>query len=39
MSPATTADQAHEYDLFMLCAVMDGRGRQLVDLAKVNLFR
>jgi pyruvate dehydrogenase (quinone) len=39
MPPATTADQACKFGLFMLRAVMDGRGQQLVDLAKVNLFR
>ncbi|MGO4305863.1 ubiquinone-dependent pyruvate dehydrogenase [Cupriavidus sp. RAF12] len=39
MPPSTTADQAYKFGLFMLRAVMDGRGQQLVDLAKVNLFR
>ena len=39
MPPPTTADQAHNFGLFMLRAVMDGRRQQLVDLAKVNLFR
>jgi pyruvate dehydrogenase (quinone) len=39
MPPATTADQAYKFGLFMLRAVMDGRGKELVDLAKVNLFR
>jgi pyruvate dehydrogenase (quinone) len=39
MPPTTTADQAHKFGLFMLRAVMDGRRQQLVDLAKVNLFR
>jgi len=39
MPPATTADQAYKFGLFMLRAVMDGRGQELVDLAKVNLFR
>jgi pyruvate dehydrogenase (quinone) len=39
MPPATTADQAYKFGLFMLRAVMDGRGQQLVDLTKVNLFR
>jgi pyruvate dehydrogenase (quinone) len=39
MPPATTTDQAYHFGLFMLRAVMDGRGQQLIDLAKVNLFR
>ncbi|MGF6872798.1 ubiquinone-dependent pyruvate dehydrogenase [Paraburkholderia sp. MM5477-R1] len=39
MPPTTSADQAYKFGLFMLRAVMDGRGQQLVDLAKVNLFR
>jgi len=39
MPPATTADQAYKFGLFMLRAVMDGRGQELVDLAKVKLFR
>ena len=39
MPPSTTGDQAYHFGLFMLRAVMDGRGQQLVDLAKVNLFR
>jgi pyruvate dehydrogenase (quinone) len=37
--PAITADQTYHFGLFMLRAVMDGRGQQLIDLAKVNLFR
>jgi hypothetical protein len=39
MPPATTGQQAYNFGLFMLRAVMDGRGQQLVDLAKVNLLR
>ncbi|MFM0358680.1 ubiquinone-dependent pyruvate dehydrogenase [Paraburkholderia nemoris] len=39
MPPTTSADQAYHFGLFMLRAVMDGRGQQLIDLAKVNLFR
>ncbi|RXZ38496.1 ubiquinone-dependent pyruvate dehydrogenase [Oxalobacteraceae bacterium CAVE-383] len=39
MPPATTADQTYHFGLFMMRAVMDGRGHQLIDLAKVNLFR
>ncbi|MHA6203440.1 ubiquinone-dependent pyruvate dehydrogenase [Dyella soli] len=39
MPPRTTLEQAHKFGLFMLKAVLDGRGSQLVDLAKVNLLR
>jgi pyruvate dehydrogenase (quinone) len=39
MPPVTTVDEAYHFGLFMLRAVMDGRGQQLVDLAKVNLLR
>jgi pyruvate dehydrogenase (quinone) len=39
MPPVTTADEAYHFGMFMLRAVMDGRGQQLIDLAKVNLFR
>ncbi|WOD14760.1 thiamine pyrophosphate-dependent enzyme [Paraburkholderia kirstenboschensis] len=39
MPPAATADQTYRFGLFMLRAVMDGRGQQLIDLAQANLFR
>jgi pyruvate dehydrogenase (quinone) len=39
MPPTTTFDEAHKFGLFMIRAVLDGRGSQLVDLAKVNLLR
>jgi pyruvate dehydrogenase (quinone) len=39
MPPKTTFDQAYEFGLFMIKAVLDGRGSQLLDLAKVNLLR
>jgi hypothetical protein len=32
-------EQAHGFGMFMLKAVISGRGDELVDLAKVNLFR
>jgi hypothetical protein len=34
-----TLEQDHGFGLFMLKAVISGRGDELVDLAKVNLFR
>ncbi|MDE1994137.1 MAG: ubiquinone-dependent pyruvate dehydrogenase [Rhizobiaceae bacterium] len=39
MPPKTNVEEAKKFGLFMLKAVIDGRGRQLVDLAKVNLLR
>jgi pyruvate dehydrogenase (quinone) len=39
MPPKTTFDEAHKFGLFMIKAVLDGRGSQLIDLAKVNLLR
>jgi len=37
--PTITAAQAAGFGLFMLKAVLSGRGDEIVDLAKVNLFR
>jgi pyruvate dehydrogenase (quinone) len=39
MPPVTTLDEAHKFGVFMLKAVMDGRGGELIDLAKTNLIR
>jgi pyruvate dehydrogenase (quinone) len=39
MPPAITLEQATGFGLFMLKAVLSGRGDEIVDLAKVNLFR
>ena len=39
MPPKTTIDEAYHFGMFMMKAVLDGRGRQLIDLAKVNLTR
>ncbi|GAB3788952.1 ubiquinone-dependent pyruvate dehydrogenase [Dyella agri] len=39
MPPKTTFDEAHKFGLFMIKAVLDGRGGELIDLAKVNLLR
>ena len=39
MPPITTLDEAHKFGLFMLKAVIDGRAKQLIDLAKVNMVR
>ena len=39
MPPTTTFEEAHKFGLFLIKAVLDGRGSQLVDLAKVNLLR
>jgi len=34
-----TLDQAKGYSLFMLKAVLNGRGDEIIDLARVNLLR
>jgi len=39
MPPTITLEQAHGFGMFMLKAVISGRGDELIDLAKVNLFR
>jgi pyruvate dehydrogenase (quinone) len=39
MPPTITLEQATGFGLFMLKAVLSGRGDEIVDLAKVNLFR
>jgi pyruvate dehydrogenase (quinone) len=37
--PTITIEQATGFGMFILKAVISGRGDELVDLAKVNLFR
>ena len=39
MPPTTSLDEAHKFGVFMLKAVLDGRAKELIDLAKVNLTR
>jgi pyruvate dehydrogenase (quinone) len=39
MPPKTTADQVQHFGMFTMKAVLDGRVGELVDLAKVNLWR
>jgi pyruvate dehydrogenase (quinone) len=39
MPPNTTIDQAKHFGVFLMKAVMDGRAREIVDLATVNLER
>jgi len=39
MPPKTTPGQAAHFGMFLAKAVLDGRGAQLVDLAKTNLMR
>jgi pyruvate dehydrogenase (quinone) len=39
LPPKTTFAQAYAFNLFLLKAVMNGRADQLIDLAKVNLWR
>jgi pyruvate dehydrogenase (quinone) len=39
MPPTITFEQAKGFSLFMLNAVLSGRGDEIIDLAQVNLFR
>jgi pyruvate dehydrogenase (quinone) len=39
MPPTITFDQVKGFSLFALKAVISGKGDELVDLAKINLFR
>jgi pyruvate dehydrogenase (quinone) len=39
MPPKPTLDQARQFSLFLIKAVLNGRADQVVDLAKVNLTR
>ncbi len=39
MPPVTTLDEAHHFGLFLMRAVLDGRGRELLHLADENLTR
>jgi pyruvate dehydrogenase (quinone) len=39
MPPTITLEQAKGFTLFALKAVLSGRGSEIIDLAKVNLFR
>ena len=39
MPPTITAEQVKGFSLYMLKAVLDGRGTKLLDLAKTNLLR
>jgi pyruvate dehydrogenase (quinone) len=39
LPPTITLEQMRGFSLFMLKAVLSGRGDELIDLAKINLFR
>jgi pyruvate dehydrogenase (quinone) len=39
MPPTITLEQAKGFGLFMLRAVLSGRGGEIIDLARVNLLR
>jgi len=39
MPPTITLEQMTGFSLFMLKAVLTGRGDEVIDLARVNLFR
>ena len=38
MPPTITLEEAKGFSLYMLRTVMNGRGDELIDLAKTNLF-
>jgi pyruvate dehydrogenase (quinone) len=39
MPPKTTMDQAYHFGMFTMRAILDGRAKELIDLAKTNLPR
>jgi len=39
MPPAVTVEMAKGFTLYMMKAVMSGRGDEIIDLAKTNLWR
>ena len=39
MPPTISLDQVRGFGVFMLKAVLSGRGDEIIDLAKVNLLR
>ena len=39
MPPAVNLEMAKGFTLFMVKAVLSGRGDELIDLAKTNLWR
>jgi pyruvate dehydrogenase (quinone) len=39
MPPKTTLDQAYHFGMFTMKAVLDGRARELIDLATTDLSR
>ena len=39
MPPRISLEQVKGFSLFTLKAVLSGRGDEVVDLAKINLFR
>ena len=38
MPPTISAEQVRGFSLYMIKAVLSGRGDELIDLAKTNLF-
>jgi pyruvate dehydrogenase (quinone) len=38
MPPTITLEQAKGFSLFMMKAVLSGRGDEIIDLARVNLL-
>jgi pyruvate dehydrogenase (quinone) len=39
MPPSITAEMAKGFSLFMVKAILSGRGEEVIDLARTNLWR
>jgi len=39
MPPSITAEMAKGFTLYMVKAILDGRGSDVIDLARTNLWR
>jgi pyruvate dehydrogenase (quinone) len=39
MPPSLKLDQIVDFNLYMMKAILNGRGDEIVDLARTNLFR
>ncbi len=39
MPPQISLDKVTDFGLFMLKALLSGHGDEIIDLAKINLFR
>jgi len=39
MPPSLKLDQIVDFNLYMIKAILNGQGNEIVDLARTNLFR